>query len=380
MAIKAFAFVGGLAVALQILWHAGFPVVPHVFATAATSFSYRVQTTGKAFWVLYAAKPADLKPFYDSFVLWDRDASNTEAEYDAGVPLRPLVGNRADAGTVVDYYGTLNRLCALGNVEKMYIPPMVDKSKGVFDNQLIWEESFARKLNVGPGKRLLELGCGRGRITHHVHSQTGATITALNIEPDQLAAAEAFAASQGLNGTHLNFMRGNFNDDLPFPDETFDGMYQVQAMTYSTDLFKNFREIARVLKPDAILSILDGVMLEGYDPQNATHRKLLYETRQVSGLGGFWAPKYWTGAIEAAGFEIIEAGCPGGCHQYPLIERERWVFENLTILVKGLVWLRMLPTHFIELLERFTLHGDSFTYMDRQDMFTTAYAVIARKK
>merc|ERR1712048_1406367 len=165
-----------------------------------------------------------------------------------------------------------NRLCTLGSVEKMYIPPIIDPKVGVFENQLLFEKGFADELKVGPGKKLLELGCGRGRISHHVASHTGANVVAMNIDPEQINTANAYAKESGM-ADKLTFVEGNMNDPLPFEDETFDAFYQVQAMTYAADLTGVLKEIYRVLKPGAKISLLDGVMLDGYDSNDVNHRK-----------------------------------------------------------------------------------------------------------
>lgn len=41
----------------------------------------------------------------------------------------------------------LNHLCALGEVEKMYIPPAMDLKLGIFGNQLLWEARGPRRSN-----------------------------------------------------------------------------------------------------------------------------------------------------------------------------------------------------------------------------------------
>ena len=43
-------------------------------------------------------------------------------------------------------------------------------------------------------------------------------------------------------GHRLNFVQGNYNDPLPFEDETFDALYQVQVLTYTIDPVKLFKE------------------------------------------------------------------------------------------------------------------------------------------
>merc|ERR1719293_555471 len=106
----------------------------------------------------------------------------------------------------------------------------------------------------------------------------------MNIDPMQIQIANQYANETGL-ADRLKFQEGNMNDPFPFEDNSFDAFYQVQAMTYAADLKNVFSEIYRVVKPGAKISVLDGVMLDGFDGSNAYHRKLLRETREVTGWG-----------------------------------------------------------------------------------------------
>lgn len=352
----------------------------HVIQTEATSLIYRIRTSCKAFYHLYTANPQELETFFTSYdVLWDRDVASTEADFEVGLPHKKFWSDPAESTSIVDWYSILNHLCALGNVEKMYIPPIMDEQMGVFDNQLLYEQWFCDHLKVDKNSHLLELGCGRGRISHHIATKTGAKITAMNIDEDQLQAARQFATNQGLNGTQITFVQGNFNYPLPFPDDHFDAVYQVQAMTYSWDLDQLFSEIARVLKPGGMFSGLDCVMLDGYDPKNETHRSLLHGTRQVIGLAGFWHYTYWIGALEKNEFNVQIAETLGG-PQWPLINKERWLFESVANVVDWLCSWHILRKHFGRLMRRFCTHGQSFTIMDKEGMLTANYALIAQLK
>ena len=64
----------------------------------------------------------------------------------------------------------------------MYIPPLMDKKASVRDNQLLCEESIAREIGLKPGMKVLDLGCGRGRVAAHMTSFSGAQVTGLNSE------------------------------------------------------------------------------------------------------------------------------------------------------------------------------------------------------
>lgn len=330
---------------------------------------YRITQGYQAFASLYSISTEELDAFIKSFEVFER---NTSTFY---------VNSEDDYKQVKNYYRVLNRLCTLGSVEKMYIPPIIDPSVGVFENQLLFEQGFADELNIGPGKTALEIGCGRGRITHHVASRTGANVVAINIDPAQLAVATQYANDTGLlqNG-QLTFKEANMNDPLPFPDAHFDAFYQVQAMTYAKDLRAVFKEIGRVLKPGAKMSVLDGVMLDGYDEKDPHHRQLLNETRQVTGFGGLWHTDEWKKAVEDAGFKVLYHGDKSlGGHQTALIEQELRLFVVWTFIVKVLTTLRVLPHHFSVLMERFNRHKESFIEMDQRSMLTTSWHIMAQK-
>jgi sterol 24-C-methyltransferase len=156
----------------------------------------------------------------------------------------------------------------------MYIPPALDLNKTVLDNQILYEEQVAKELGPLPAKaNILDLGCGRGRVAAHISRVTGAQVTGLNIDSDQIASAKAFNQKHNL---HNEFVRADFNDlPLPFSDASFDGFYQIQAFSLVKDHFKMCEELFRVLKPGAKLSLLDWASLEAFDHENPHHQDLM---------------------------------------------------------------------------------------------------------
>ena len=53
---------------------------------------------------------------------------------------------------------------------------------------------------IGPGARVLEIGCGWGALALHAARTRGARVTAITVSPAQLAHAQARAAAEGLAG------------------------------------------------------------------------------------------------------------------------------------------------------------------------------------
>jgi len=328
---------------------------------------YRVSTSAIAVYALFTLPQEHVDDFLKSYELFDQEN---------------VTSSETDAQNIVKYYQVINHLCAVGQVEKMYIPPVMDLNLGIFDNQLRWEEEgMAAKLDVGPGQTVLDVGCGRGRIAHHVATYTGAKVVGLNIDHSQIAMGKQYAQASGMLGESLDFVQGNYNKPLPFENETFDALYHVQALTYAEDLVKLLREMNRVLKPGAKISFLDWFALDNYNPKNPHHTVLLREAKAVIGAVKTPYPAEYTAALEQAGFELIfsgEASIDGG-HQWPLIKQAETFYLTFKGLVDALVRFRVIPAHFKVLLERLTKGGEAFVEADQLGLFTTSWQIIAQK-
>ncbi|KAK2072616.1 hypothetical protein P8C59_006958 [Phyllachora maydis] len=339
------------------------------------SFFQRMKTFGRSFKYLYRLSPKQMEEFMDSYVIYSLDWADEEAMIAA---LGPNYQERVGA-CLRSYYGVLNHLCALGEIEKMYIPPYMDGRATVTQNQLLYERAVAGAIGAKPGMRLLDLGCGRGRVAAHMTTATGAFVTGLNIDPDQISSAREYATKHGL--TENNFVIQDMNDGpLPFEDESFDGFYQIQAMSLCKDLPFMFREIFRVLKPGAKLSLLDWVSFPTYDPTNPEHAELMRRVKPLIGAVGTPTPTSFERDIRAAGFTVTksENASVGGL-QSPLIGTVDGYFRFMRSLIHGLVKVRVLPQHFRTLFDRFCLDGEAFVKMDEMRLITTSYWIVAEK-
>lgn len=345
MVTVAFGKFRGLNLSPQVLW-------------------YRASTSLRALMAIYTLPDQDVKDFLASYELFDQEH----------------VSGSHDFENTVKYYKVLNHLCAVGEVEKMYIPPVLDPTLGIFENQLLWEESMSQRLDLAPDARVLDLGCGRGRIAHHVARHSGAHVTGLNIDQSQLRVAEDYARVTGLLDRQLNFVHGNYNDPLPFADESFDALYQVQVLTYTVEPLKLFREMFRVLRPGAKISFLDWVQLPNFNESDVGHQELLRKVKPL--LGAVWTPKVsdFIEPLKEAGFQILsseEASRTGG--QYALIEKARAFFETAAMLLRAMTKIGLLPKHFETLFDRLTKDGEAFVEGDKLGLFTTSWQIIGQK-
>lgn len=323
-----------------------------------------LKTRARAFKALYTLEQREVDAFLASYSLFEGDWSHQNGKHE---------------GQIVDYYHVLNYLCALGNVEKMYIPPYMDPKAGVLGNQILFEQKMMRDMGLGAGHRVLDVGCGRGRIAAHMATATGADVTGINIDASQVANATENAQKKGLSD-RLRFVRGSMNDPLPFADAHFDAVYNVQAFTYAKDKPRVFAEVARVMKPGARFSFLDWVRLPGFDAQDPAHRTLLARTQKLIGAVDTPSPEELCDAMRSAGLRVVlseDASIDG--HQSQLIAAEDRYFNAAKKLIDGLVGTRVLPRHMGVLFDRFVKDGDAFIEMDRRGLATSSWQIVAEK-
>lgn len=90
-----------------------------------------------------------------------------------------------------------------------------------------------------PGARLLDLGCGDGRITEALARERGFSVVGLDASPEMVRAA----ASRGLEVIEASA------NAIPAPDASFDVVFSNAALHWVDDHPAVVRHIARVLRP-----------------------------------------------------------------------------------------------------------------------------------
>ncbi len=337
---------------------------------------YRLSTIAKSFKTLYTLPQEKIDAFMNSYIIYDHDWSNEEAL------LRTLGKDYYEEikKKLIDYYSVLNHLCAIGQVEKMYIPPAMDLNASIIQNQKLFEKKMAKDLTVGKGSKVLDIGCGRGRVAAHVASLTSAEITGINIDPDQLDSARRYALGNGLS-EQCKFRQGDLNDlPLPFEDSSLDGVYQIQVFSLSKHLEKLFADLYRVLKPGGRFACLDWMCLDKYDPKNPEHLSLMKKIKPLIGAIGTLPKSDYVDLLKKVGFKILISENPSqGGNQAPLIETADKFYTKLYALIRFFVTIRLLPKHFKTLFDRLTKDGEVLIEADRKGLVTTCYYIVAEK-
>ncbi len=116
---------------------------------------------------------------------------------------------------------------------------------------------FAR-FPVGPGDRVLDLGCGAGRHAFEA-LRRGATVLALDADQDELRgvaglAAAMEAAGEVPPGAAARTVRGDATA-MPFPTASFDAVIAAEVLEHIRLDQRALSEIARVLRPGGRLAV-----------------------------------------------------------------------------------------------------------------------------
>lgn len=107
------------------------------------------------------------------------------------------------------------------------------------------------------GARVLEVGCGPGRLSLLLARGYGLDVTGLDLDPAMIERARANAARMGDDQDHEpSFVVGDVAS-MPFPDGSFDLVVSTLSMHHWTDPVAGLAEIGRVLRPDGRALVWD---------------------------------------------------------------------------------------------------------------------------
>lgn len=117
------------------------------------------------------------------------------------------------------YYGPCFHFCP---------PEMPGQSRQ--DAIVALHNRIARLLQLAPGKKCLDVGCGIGGIMQDMGQYTGADITGLTLSAEEVSRGNEILRQKGL-GFQCRINQGDAQD-MPYPDESFDCAYAVYSLKY----------------------------------------------------------------------------------------------------------------------------------------------------
>ncbi|MFD0560342.1 methyltransferase family protein [Stackebrandtia endophytica] len=190
------------------------------------------------------------------------------------------------------------------------------------------------QLNVGDSDHLLELGSGIGAGAALVAEHFGPRkLSCLDRSPEQLERAEANTVEvRRRYPDRVEFRQGSMTD-IPWPAETFNGVYSVEALQHVDDLDATAREVSRVLVPGGRFST--ATFFEPDEAPSSVEPELL-ETVD-SGVDVLRPVGEFAAALQNAGLDEVSVTSLG---DHVWVGMDRWIAQTEYADSWGRNWLR----------------------------------------
>ncbi|MPY92486.1 MAG: methyltransferase domain-containing protein [Acidimicrobiia bacterium] len=168
-------------------------------------------------------------------------------EINLGSPLRRHTRDR-DRAAIGHHYDMGN------DFYELVLGPSMTYSCAVFESpedsleraQANKYELICRKLGIGPGDRLLDVGCGWGGMVRHAARHHGASAVGITISAEQAAYARRRAAEEGLGDrVEIRFQDYRDLDEGQFDAVSSIGMFEHVGLAHLEEYFAKLHKLLR---------------------------------------------------------------------------------------------------------------------------------------
>ena len=165
------------------------------------------------------------------------------------------------------------------------------------DAQLAKRRHVAAKLLIGPGKRVLDIGCGWGGLALYMGENCGAPVTGITLSQQQLSVARGRAAEKGL-GRSVEFRLQDYREVAGTFDRIVSvGMFEHVGVGFYEEFF---RKCSAVLDRDGIMLLHSISRPEGPSVTNPWIAKYIFPGGYIPALSEVLP------AVERAGLLVTD--------------------------------------------------------------------------
>ncbi|KAF2398433.1 hypothetical protein EJ06DRAFT_497118 [Trichodelitschia bisporula] len=264
------------------------------------------------------------------------------------------------------------------------------------------EHYLAHMMGLREGMKVLDVGCGVGGPAREIAKFAGVDIVGINNNDYQIERATRYARKEGFTPKQMSFVKGDFCQ-LPFPDNSFDAVYAIEATVHAPSLEAVYSEICRVLKPGGVFGCYEWLMTHRFDESNAEHQAIRRGIELGDGISnmdtvdvalkavedsgftlehhedlaervdGDYAPWYWP----IAGELRYASGIMDVITTLRMTKPARFVIHNLLGLAEKVY---LIPSGTARTANALGVAADCLSEGGRQRLFTPMYLLVGRKK
>ncbi|KAL8868053.1 MAG: hypothetical protein Q9174_005249 [Haloplaca sp. 1 TL-2023] len=171
------------------------------------------------------------------------------------------------------------------------------------------ENHLYESLNLPPGAKVLDVGCGVGQVALHM-AHKGLRVEGIDITKNHVRWTQQRIKAEGMQDM-VSAKWGDFHDLSGMADESFDGVYAVETLLHASDPSKVMGELYRVMKPGghSVFHVYDHIDINKPPPGCPAHfMDDVTRVNERSGMPGLqmFARGVLKQVMEEQGFEDIE--------------------------------------------------------------------------
>jgi len=182
-----------------------------------------------------------------------------------------------------------------------FVPMTFGKSRKECHNQ--FHHTMVGALDAQKGDNILEIGCGFGEIGRQVACIASANVTGLTMADEEIVGGNERIRAAGLE-KQCKMVQGNYHK-LPFEDSTFNRVFGVYTLKYSSDLKLAISEATRVLKPGGRFVSYEIIVTDKYDKDDKQQLSYVQNISDSTCMPPLWHANDFRAAAKDAGLTLL---------------------------------------------------------------------------
>ncbi|CAN6463906.1 unnamed protein product [Victoria cruziana] len=277
------------------------------------------------------------------------------------------------------FYNLVTDIYEWGWGQSFHFSPSV-KGKSHKEATRIHEARAVDLLNVGPGDRIIDVGCGVGGPMRAIAAHSGANVVGITINEYQVERAKTHNKKARLDSL-CEVICGNFLQ-MPFPDASFDGAYSIEATCHAPKLEDVYSEVFRVLKPGKLYVSYEWVTTPKYRPENAEHVEIIHGIEQGDALPGLRSYADLPEVARKVGFEVLreeDLALPPALPWWTRLKMGKIAYWRNNLVVMVLTFLGIAPKGVDDVHEMLFKTAGYLTRGGETGIFTPMHMILLRK-
>ncbi|XP_002978719.2 24-methylenesterol C-methyltransferase 2 [Selaginella moellendorffii] len=277
------------------------------------------------------------------------------------------------------FYNLVTDIYEWGWGQSFHFSPAVP-GVGHREETKLHEKYVADLLELGPGQRVLDAGCGVGGPMRTIAAHSGSNVVGITINDYQVARARSHNSKAGLSKL-CEVICGDFLH-MPFGDDSFDAAYSIEATCHAPQLRDVYAEIYRVLKPGKLYVSYEWVTTCKYQAQDPEHVKIIHEIEHGNALPGLRSYKQVVEIAKEVGFEVLEdrdLALPPAHPWWTRLKMGRLAYYRNHVVIALLSFLGIAPQGVFEVHEMLFKTAMYLTRGGETGIFSPMHLLVCRK-